>query len=109
MPEAARAAAVAHCEKPRWAGGLDMSAPPHVETIEAQSGGLGVSIEQACDMLGGLSRWTILRLIDGGGITARKVGRRTIIDRASVQRYWSSTPRRHRRCARGTGRRRIVR
>lgn len=49
-----------------------------------------LSVNEACSLLGA-SRWTIYRLIEKGTIAIAKIGRRTIIQKASIDQLFNKT------------------
>ena len=50
------------------------------------------SITVACEKLGGISRSTMYRKLEVGEISARKLGSRTVIMAAEINRYLDSLP-----------------
>jgi len=52
---------------------------------------LGVPIPESAVVLG-VSQWNVKDLLRQGVLTARKIGRRTLIDADSLKTYWNSLP-----------------
>jgi excisionase family DNA binding protein len=48
-----------------------------------------LSINEACSLLGA-SRWTIYRLIDKGTIVAARIGRRTIVQKSTIDQLFNT-------------------
>jgi len=68
-----------------------------MNTEQAEFRPRAYSIKEACELLGGISRSTIYRYEKDGAIQMTKLGSRTVVMEAEINRFLNSLPPKSRR------------